>query len=78
MAQPADACGDNFSRLVGFGSFIFYLQIAGKSYTMNKKGMEMWYLIALIIAILLLLFAVAWYSGLGDKLSDLLSKLGEL
>lgn len=43
----------------------------------NKKGMEMWQLVMMILAILLLVFMGMWYSGLGDKLGDLLNRLGD-
>lgn len=45
---------------------------------MNQKGMEMWELITIILAILLLLFVIAWYGGLNTELAKLLDKLAEL
>ncbi|MEK6951150.1 MAG: hypothetical protein AABX13_05500 [Nanoarchaeota archaeon] len=44
----------------------------------GKKGMEMWQLVFLILAIILLLFFLAWYGLLGKDLASLLDKLGEL
>ena len=45
---------------------------------MNKKGMEMWQLLLILMAVILLLFFVAWYSALGKDLADLFGKLGDL
>lgn len=45
---------------------------------MNKKGMEMWQLVFLILAIILLLFFLTWYGFLGKDLANLLDKFGEL
>ena len=53
----------------------------GKICTMNsfliksKKGMEMWQLVMIILAVMLLLFVIAWYSGLNDQIRGLLDKL---
>ncbi len=44
----------------------------------GKKGMEMWQLVFLILAIILLLFFLAWYGLLGKDLANLLDKFGEL
>ena len=44
----------------------------------GKKGMEMWQLVMLILAALLLFFMIGWYAGLGDKLTDLVQKMGAL
>ena len=41
----------------------------------GKKGMEMWQLILMILALVLLLFVIAWYGGLGGELSGLFDKL---
>lgn len=56
---------------------------AGKSSLLNifpkgKKGMEMWQLVFLILAIILLLFFLTWYGFLGKDLANLLDKFGEL
>jgi len=45
---------------------------------MNKKGMEMWQLVLMILAILLLLFMIVWYGALNNDLGDLFGKLGDL
>jgi autotransporter translocation and assembly factor TamB len=44
----------------------------------DKKGMEMWKLVSIILVIILLLFVLAWYGGLRGELSSLLERLGEL
>ena len=44
----------------------------------GKKGMEMWQLLLILMAVILLLFFVAWYSALGNDLGDLFGKLGDL
>lgn len=38
--------------------------------------MEMWQLVMIILAILLLLFVISWYSGLNDQLDSLFGKMG--
>ena len=45
---------------------------------MNKKGMEMWQLVLIILAIVFLLFMLAWYGGLDQKISGLLNKFLDL
>lgn len=45
---------------------------------MNKRGMEMWQLILLILAVVLLLFMLIWYGALGKELEDLFQKIGDL
>lgn len=40
----------------------------------GKKGMEMWQLVLIILALLLLLAVLAWYSGLNKELGALLDK----
>jgi hypothetical protein len=45
---------------------------------MNKRGMEMWQLLLILMAVILLLFFIAWFSILGPELSDLFGKLGDL
>ena len=44
----------------------------------GKKGMEMWMLVLMILAILLLIFVVAWYSGLNMGIESMFNKLGSL
>ena len=44
---------------------------------MNKKGMEMWVLILIILAIILLLAVLIWFGDLGGMLEKLLGKFGE-
>jgi len=43
----------------------------------GKQGMEMWQLVIIILAILLLLFILAWYSSLGSELQSLLERMGD-
>ena len=44
----------------------------------GKKGMEMWQLILIILAVIFLLFMIAWYGGLNESIKELLGKLGEM
>ncbi|MBI2102861.1 hypothetical protein HYT55_03410 [Candidatus Woesearchaeota archaeon] len=41
----------------------------------GKKGMEMWQLVLMILALILLVFVIAWYGGLNKEISGLLGKL---
>ncbi len=41
----------------------------------GKKGMEMWQLVLMILALILLVFGLAWYGGLGTELKSLSEKL---
>lgn len=45
---------------------------------MNKKGMEMWELVLMILAIILLIFLVAWYAGLNTMINEMLTKISRL
>lgn len=45
---------------------------------LNKRGMEMWQLVLLILVLILLLAVLVWYGFLGGEISGLLGKLGEL
>ncbi len=45
---------------------------------MNKRGMEMWQLVLIILALLLLFFVLGWYAGLGETLTGLFDKMGAL
>jgi len=40
--------------------------------------MEVWHLILIILALVLLVFIIAWFSGLNKDLGGLLGKLGDL
>lgn len=44
----------------------------------NKKGMETWQLVLIILAAILLVAVIAFYSGLGKEIGRLLEKLGDL
>ncbi len=44
----------------------------------NKKAMEMWQLVMLIMALLLLFALLAWYGALGQNLEVLFTKMGEV
>ena len=44
----------------------------------GKKGMEMWQLVLLILALILLLAVIVWYGFLGGEIDKLLGKLGDL
>ncbi|MFA6461509.1 MAG: hypothetical protein WCV90_04520 [Candidatus Woesearchaeota archaeon] len=41
----------------------------------DKKGMETWMLVLIILAILLLFFVLIWYGGLNTKMNALLDKI---
>jgi hypothetical protein len=41
----------------------------------DKKGMEMWQLVLMILALLLLVSLLIWYGGLGGMIEDLFNKL---
>jgi hypothetical protein len=40
-----------------------------------KKGEMSWRLVGMILVILLFLFIIAWFSGLGDELGNLIEKM---
>ncbi len=42
----------------------------------GKQGMEMWQLVMIILAVLLLLFILVWYGSLGSELQSLLERMG--
>jgi len=44
----------------------------------GKKGMEMWQLVLIILALLLLFLVIGWYGGLGETLGGLFDKMGAL
>ena len=44
----------------------------------DKKAMEMWQLVLLIMALLLLFALLAWYGTLGQHLEVLFTKMGEV
>ena len=43
----------------------------------GKKGMEMWVLVLMVLAIILLLAVIVLYGGLGSMIKDLLTSLGD-
>jgi hypothetical protein len=45
---------------------------------MNKKGMEMWKLVSIILVLVLLLFVIMWFGGLNEGLGGLFDRLGGL
>lgn len=45
---------------------------------MNRRGMEMWQLVLMILALVLLFFIIIWYTGLSQGLEGLFKKLGDL
>ncbi|GEM_PF-6894031 len=45
---------------------------------MNKKGMEVWEVVGLIIVVAFLIFIAVWYGVLDNDLGGLLAKLGDL
>lgn len=68
----------------GAGVSVLYLELAGEIDAMNqslwkcRKGMEMWQLVLLVLAIILLLFMIVWFGVLGGSLERLFGKVGEL
>ncbi|MBT3298630.1 hypothetical protein HN385_06895 [archaeon] len=42
---------------------------------MNKKGMEMWQIVLMILMLLLIFFGFLFYGGISDKLGDLFGTL---
>ncbi|MBS3123609.1 hypothetical protein J4437_03150 [Candidatus Woesearchaeota archaeon] len=44
---------------------------------LNKKGMEMWELVIMVLAIILLIFVIAWYVSLDKSGQSLLERLGQ-
>jgi hypothetical protein len=47
-------------------------------YVFGKKGMEMWQLILLILALVFLVLMLFFYKELGAELKDLFGKIGRL
>lgn len=45
---------------------------------MNKKGMEVWEIVGLVLAVAFFLFLLVWYGLLDNDLGGLLGKLGDL
>ena len=45
---------------------------------MNKKGMETWQLMLMILAVLLLIFLIVWYASLGSELGGLFERLEDI
>lgn len=48
------------------------------SFITNKKGMEFWQLVLIILAALMLLFFIVWYGVLGGNIEELIDKFGRL
>jgi len=44
----------------------------------GKKGMEMWQLVIIVLAIIFFLVMFIWYGVLGENLGDLFSKMRDL
>ena len=44
----------------------------------SKKAMEMWQLVFIILALMLLFFVFVFYGGMGDTIKELLGSLGKL
>lgn len=46
---------------------------------MTKKAeMEMWQIVLMILAILLLIIFLMWYGGVGDQIEQFLTRIGDL
>lgn len=52
--------------------------MSGKIRSGKKGTMEMWQIIMIILALILLLVVGAWFFGLNEKAGDLLTKLGTI
>ena len=44
----------------------------------NKKGMEMWELVIMVLVIILLLVVIAWYAGLSKGLESFFERFGRI
>jgi hypothetical protein len=40
--------------------------------------MAVWQLIFIILAVVLLIFVIAWYAGLNEKMADMVKKISDL
>lgn len=45
---------------------------------LNKKGMEMWQVVLMILALIGLVVFIFFYAGLGNEAKELIKKLGDL
>lgn len=63
---------------MNFNNFKNYFSSLVNLFPHGKKGMEMWEIIALVLAAFLLLFFLFWFSDLDQKLWKFLSTLGDL
>ncbi len=46
---------------------------------MNKKAeMEMWQIVLMILAILMLIIFLMWYGGIGEQIDNFLTRIGDL
>tara|TARA_Y100000310_G_C20701069_1_gene829929 strand:+ start:2847 stop:2987 length:141 start_codon:yes stop_codon:yes gene_type:complete len=44
----------------------------------DKRGMEMWQIVLMVLAVLVLIAFLIWYNSLGNTTDSLLGKLGGL
>lgn len=71
-------------HIAGPGVFILYLDTKrkvdamSKTVKLDKKGMEMWQLVMIILVLILLLAVLVWYGFLGGEIKGVLGKLGDL
>lgn len=80
MEQSGNTGDDFDNRFIGF-NFLFCIhsrEDRRNTQNMNKKGMEMWMLVLMILAIILLLFVLGWYYGLSKSGGSLLDKVSHL
>ncbi|MEK6937568.1 MAG: hypothetical protein AABX04_00845 [Nanoarchaeota archaeon] len=82
MAYSRDDCNNSSHPIVDRGHDLFCnVEKSGRNIRLkfrqaffkNKKGMEMWQLIMIVLAVLLLVFVLAWYFGLKEKLVEMLN-----
>lgn len=58
---------------------IFFLIRLREMLFMDKRGeMEMWQIVLMILAIIMLLAFLVWYSFLSDSASNLLQRVGNM
>ncbi|HIJ11680.1 TPA: hypothetical protein HA278_06490 [Candidatus Woesearchaeota archaeon] len=79
MDKSNDACYHHFSDPYWNRIHFVHHKIQREIPTMiHKKGVEMKFLLLLILAIILLLFVIIWFGSLNNDLGGFLGKLGDL
>ncbi len=84
LGHSSEINGDYFSHPAGAGVFVLYLAAAGEIDAMRaslwrcRQGMEMWQLVLMVLALILLFFLLGWFLLQQGSLERLLGKVGEL